>query len=152
MSDLQNFLASIVPTVWTTIFEFEPMPVDAGALGNEARIMARIAITGDEPCIVAITCGEGLARQVAAGMLAAPADTLSAADVQDALGEFGNMVAGNLKAMLPPGHQLSLPEVVQDVDVAEWASSHTLRDRCAFQSGDDVFVASVYEAATEAVA
>jgi chemotaxis protein CheX len=34
-------------------------------------------------------------------------------DVHDALGELANMVAGNLKAVLPPGVAISMPSVVE---------------------------------------
>jgi CheY-specific phosphatase CheX len=37
-------------------------------------------------------------------------------DVRDGLGELANVVAGNLKPLLPPGVGLSLPAVVQGSD------------------------------------
>ncbi len=37
-------------------------------------------------------------------------------DVRDGLGELANVIAGNLKALLPPGVGLSLPSVVQGSD------------------------------------
>jgi chemotaxis protein CheX len=37
-------------------------------------------------------------------------------DVRDALGELANMVAGNLKAVLPPGVAISMPSVVEGTD------------------------------------
>ena len=37
-------------------------------------------------------------------------------DVRDGLGELANVIAGNLKPLLPPGVGLSLPSVVQGSD------------------------------------
>jgi chemotaxis protein CheX len=37
-------------------------------------------------------------------------------DVRDAVGELANMIAGNLKAVLPPGVALSMPSVVEGRD------------------------------------
>jgi chemotaxis protein CheX len=41
---------------------------------------------------------------------------VSAADARDALGEMSNVLAGNLKPLLPPGVGLSIPSVVQGSD------------------------------------
>lgn len=41
---------------------------------------------------------------------------ISLADAKDSLGELTNVIAGNLKALLPPGVALSLPSVVQGND------------------------------------
>ncbi len=37
-------------------------------------------------------------------------------DVRDALGELANMIAGNLKAVLPAGVAISMPSVVEGTD------------------------------------
>ena len=39
-------------------------------------------------------------------------DEVSQDDLSDVLGELANIVGGNVKAMLPPGAFLSLPQVV----------------------------------------
>ena len=44
--------------------------------------------------------------------LAMEPDEVSTEDLSDVLGELANIVGGNLKAMLPPGATLSLPQVV----------------------------------------
>jgi len=43
---------------------------------------------------------------------------VSQEDLSDVLGELANIVGGNVKAMLPPGCQLSLPQVVLAPDTA----------------------------------
>jgi hypothetical protein len=62
--------------------------------------------------------------------------------VHDALGEVANMAAGNLKALLPPGHHLSLPQVSTN-PVWSGPRGH-LRDRCGFRFEGDLLVARVY--------
>jgi len=52
------------------------------------------------------------------------------------------MAAGNLKALLPPGHHLSLPEVSTGPTPA--GPRGHLRDRCAFRVDDCLLVARVY--------
>jgi chemotaxis protein CheX len=52
------------------------------------------------------------ARRAAAAFLAMELDEVSEDDLSDVLGELANIVGGNVKAMLPPGCFLSLPQVV----------------------------------------
>jgi len=44
------------------------------------------------------------------------ASPVSIADVHDGLGEIANMIAGNLKPLLPPGVTLSMPSVIAGAD------------------------------------
>ena len=45
-------------------------------------------------------------------MFAADEDSLGLEEVQDALGEISNMIAGNIKPLLPGASRISLPSVV----------------------------------------
>jgi hypothetical protein len=62
---------------------------------------------------LSVTCGEALARQIAASMFRARPDRISERDVHDALGEVVNIVGGMAKAVLEPSAQLGLPQVTQ---------------------------------------
>jgi chemotaxis protein CheX len=52
------------------------------------------------------------AKRAAAAFLAMEPDEVGPEDLSDVLGELANIVGGNVKAMLPPGCFLSLPQVV----------------------------------------
>ncbi|HEX3762209.1 MAG TPA: chemotaxis protein CheX [Kofleriaceae bacterium] len=108
MGELSRAIAGIVRSVCETM------------LGLEAELAA----PGDPPdgpagCVqfagawtggVLLRCDAALARTCAAILLAD--DHCDDAAVCDALGELTNMVAGNLKAVLPAPSRLSLPVVV----------------------------------------
>jgi hypothetical protein len=155
---LQEYLASVITNVWMTIFDDAPTPAEPRPAVARA-LVARVGITGEQPCTVVIHCPESLARRIAARMLAVEDATLTTAEVQDALGEFANMAAGNLKAVLPTGHHLSLPEVtaegcvlmtapnlllMRDQPVAGWRGDARLRDHCAIACDGHVLVVGVY--------
>jgi len=143
MSVMHDHLTTIMNDVWTAIFGEDHPLLDAdGDIITGPGLLAQVRISGAQPCTVTIACAEVVARRIAATMLSMPAADLPAADVHDALGEVANMAAGNLKALLPPGHHLSLPEVSAD-PVPAGPRGH-LRDRCAFKVDGSLLVARVY--------
>lgn len=87
---------------------------DAGLAGAGlagAVVTATVRILGAWRGCVVLTTPEPLARAAAAAMLGVRTEQLSRADVADAVGELANVVAGNLKSLLPAPSTLSLPAV-----------------------------------------
>lgn len=60
-------------------------------------------------------------------------------DVRDALGELANMLAGNLKSVLPPGGMLSMPSVIEGSDYSLRICGKGSIERIPFWSVDDIF-------------
>jgi chemotaxis protein CheX len=61
---------------------------------------------------VVYACSMTAAQHAAAAFLAMEPDEVSSEDLSDVLGELANIVGGNVKAMLPSGCFLSLPQVM----------------------------------------
>ncbi|MES2305348.1 MAG: chemotaxis protein CheX [Gemmatimonadota bacterium] len=106
-------LQQITLDVWETFLgvrpeEVAPRPLGAGTLA------ARVRISGAWDGTVVLRMPSALARRVGEEMFAKPAEVLSDEELRDAVGEIGNMVAGNLKGLLAEEARLSLPTV------AEW--------------------------------
>ena len=143
MTSMTDHLTTIMADVWTAIFgENHALEGAAHDMIAGPALYAQVRISGAEPCTVTVACGEPIARRIAATMLSTPAGDLSADDLHDALGEVANMAAGNVKALLPPGHHLSLPQV--STESAPSGQRGHLRDRCAFRFEGDLLVARVY--------
>ena len=70
---------------------------------------ACVQITGAWRGTVTVAADAELVRALAAAMLSVPAERVSDTDRADALGDLTGMVAGNLKAVLPPPCYLSGP-------------------------------------------
>jgi chemotaxis protein CheX len=66
-------------------------------------------------------------------------------DVCDAFGELANMIGGNLKAVLPPVVQLSMPSVVRGEDYAMRICKAVTACRLAFDSELGVFWVTLVE-------
>ena len=106
-------LSRLVQRLWRTTLQ---LPLhespDVKALSG-AVLTASIRFGGSLHAVLSITCGDGLAQQIAASMFRVRPDKVSAGDVRDALGEVVNIVGGMAKAVLEPSSQLGLPQVTE---------------------------------------
>jgi chemotaxis protein CheX len=100
----------VVKSIWSTLVD---APLDAGGstgASEESSVTGVVNIDGAWCGAVFVQCPLVLASLVTAAMFQGDEDpTLD--DVSDALGELTNMVAGNVKALLPEPSSLSLPTV-----------------------------------------
>lgn len=106
-------VAAIVADTCAGLFgEFSEPPVP-GSMG-ESRVDAEamVSITGAWAGHVRIGCTRAAGAVVAAKLMLLEPTELSPEDVCDALGEFVNIVGGNIKSALPGPSALSLPVVV----------------------------------------
>lgn len=106
-------LQQITLDVWETFLGIRPEEVPPTPLGP-GTLAARVRIMGAWEGTVVLRMPPALARQVGETMFDKAAGTLSDEELRDAVGEIGNMVAGNLKGLLADEARLSLPTV------AEW--------------------------------
>ncbi len=110
-------LQSIVATIWSSTLGIDPAPLGAApgaSPGTEPSPGSRVYLTGAWRGCVELACPPALAVAFAAGMFHVPADAIGPAEVQDALGELTNMLAGNIKSLLPSPTFISLPGDVSD--------------------------------------
>ncbi len=107
-------LTEMVEQVWLSYLDPEGVdplvPAESGQ--RESEVHSSVSITGTWQGVVVYGSSEAAARQAAAAFLAMEPDEVTQEDVSDVLGELANIVGGNVKAMLPPGCFLSLPQVV----------------------------------------
>ena len=86
----------------------EEVALDAGDV-----TVGRVAVTtGPWQGCVLLACPTELARNAASAMFDLPAEQLTDDEVADALGELTNMIAGNIKSLLPGPSRLSMPAVM----------------------------------------
>lgn len=94
-------------------------------LGRDTRVAhaqparataACVQITGAWNGAVLLDCTEPVSRMAAASFFATEPQRVTAADMRESVAELANMLAGNLKALLPEQCYLSLPSVVDGAD------------------------------------
>lgn len=73
-----------------------------------------VNISGDWDGAVSIACSRDLSVRIAETMFGIDAEALEPLDVNDAVGEFVNIVGGGLKSLLPGTSALSIPIVIDD--------------------------------------
>ncbi|MGG5257732.1 chemotaxis protein CheX [Phycicoccus avicenniae] len=108
-----EYLDSIVTSVWESLFG-EPVVVTPTADEADDAVRASVDIHGSWSGSVVVSCAPAVASGLARELLALPDDAdPDTAEVHDALGEIANIVAGNVKSLLPDHAELGLPEVRQ---------------------------------------
>lgn len=103
-------LMNVVVESWTAYFgqpdgEALTRIDDPGPLD----VVASVSLTGAWDGHVIISMTEAAAVTVAAAMLVLDPAAVTDADINDATGEWVNVVGGNVKSLLPQPCQLSLP-------------------------------------------
>ena len=110
----ENDLAEMVEQVWMSYLDPEGIsPLIPTYDDNQpSEVHSSVSITGSWTGHVVYASSEAATLRAAAAFLAMEVDEVSPEDLSDVLGELANIVGGNVKAMLPPGCFLSLPQVV----------------------------------------
>jgi chemotaxis protein CheX len=122
-TDLESYresAAQIVHDVFSTMLELETWPEGEPAARPAHPLVSAVYFAGAWKGAVLLECPIRQALQFTAHLMSIePPDSLND-DVRDSMGELSNMIAGNLRSLLPPGTALSMPSVVE-------GSSFTLR-------------------------
>ena len=110
----ENDLAEMVEQVWESYLDPEGISplIPTYDENQPSEVHSSVSITGSWTGHVVYASSEVAARKAAAAFLAVEPDEVSQEDLSGVLGELANIVGGNVKAMLPPGAFLSLPQVV----------------------------------------
>jgi chemotaxis protein CheX len=110
----ENDLAEVAEQVWVSYLDPEGVHplIPTGDDAQPSDLHSSVSITGSWTGHVVYACSAAAARKAAAAFLAIDPEEVSPEDLSDVLGELANIVGGNVKAMLPPGALLSLPQVV----------------------------------------
>jgi chemotaxis protein CheX len=116
----EDDLAEMVEQVWVSYLDPEGVNplVPTGDQSQPSEVHSSVSISGSWTGHVVYASSNAAARKAAAAFLAVDTDEVSPEDLSDVLGELANIVGGNVKAMLPPGCFLSLPQVVLAPDSA----------------------------------
>ena len=89
----------------------EHCPPCEGLYHDQRALFARVRISGTWSGSVTIGFSETLARIAAGAVFHLTPEAVSSADVVDLVGEFANILGGNVKSLLTGHSYLSLPTV-----------------------------------------
>jgi CheY-specific phosphatase CheX len=108
-----------VHNIWATLLglEIEPAELEADDVTGPS-ITAAVHIHGDFVGSVRLRSSRAVIRRAGAIMFAIDEDGLDGDDERDVAGELANVIAGNLKALLPGHSSISLPTIIEGSDYA----------------------------------
>jgi chemotaxis protein CheX len=115
LATLHLHLNRIISDVLGVMFASSAEPFDGGAPGA-GSYTATVGFVGDWRGAVMVRCEAPTAKRL--GHRLFKSDQICPDDVADAMGELANMIGGNLKSVLPPGVDLSVPTVALGGDLA----------------------------------
>jgi len=113
-----ELVSQVTQEIWSALLAADSdsplLPGDT----HSNEVVARIHISGEWNGTVCLHCSNLAARHATSAMFGLPDDELTAADVQDAVGELVNVVGGNIKGLVEGHSELSLPEVTTEAPAA----------------------------------
>lgn len=127
------------------IGEESPPPYALPHDGSPLDVSAFVSVTGEWCGHVVIGCNQSLGRQIAAGLLMMDAAEVSDEDLSDAMGEFANVIGGNVKSIMPGPSKLSLPVAIVGAG-RERLPGAVETTRCELSWHDAPLVVSVWSA------
>jgi len=134
---LRPAIAEITESVFATMLELAVRPLEP-VPGEEVFAMtAAVYYVGAWNGALLLECSQRQAREWGARLMGIPPPA-SQEDASDSLGELCNVLAGNLKPMLPPGVALSAPSVVAGADYS-LSVCGSLRETLRFAGPDAPF-------------
>lgn len=145
---LEADIRDIVSRIWLTLLDPELVAAEAADLGRTSAITSFVHLDGAWRGVVMVQCPVGLAMELTTSMFSTYADDalVGEAEVRDALGEIANMVAGNIKALLPQPCFISLPAVAIGADDAVTVPGTAATATVAFTCVGQPFVVSLLQA------
>ena len=146
MTDIEQDIPEIAFSIWETLFTQPLALAESGAQPTEgaAGLTGCVQIDGAWDGAVLLECPAALARQLAHELYRPEGET-TPEEVRDTIGELTNMLAGNIKALLPEPSRISLPAVAEGDDYDLRVMGTTPVARVAFTCADETFVVTVLE-------
>jgi chemotaxis protein CheX len=141
----------LVSDVWASFLDSEIFP-DAGATTPDAakhnEVLSSVSISGAWSGHLLLGFEASAANEVARAMFGLGSDQASQDEVTDAVGELANIIAGNVKSMLPEPSTLSLPQVVLDAQTIALPAAD-IRLSAELSWGEHSVVVSLWEAVSD---
>jgi len=129
----------VVDMVFATMLGLRAEPYHKPWIRPTNMVTAAVYFAGSWRGAVLLECTPQEARHFAYLLMSIePPETIND-DVRDALGELANMLAGNLKSVLPPGVVLSMPSVIEGSDYTLQLCGKRTIERVPFWANDDIF-------------
>jgi len=127
-------IGQVAESVFETMLGVSLKEAANGSVPAAGCLTAAVYYSGEWQGALLLECGHEQAMDWAARYLSLASEA-GLEDARDCLGELANVIAGNLKPLLPPGVALSLPSVVQGSDYSLRLCGGNLSETLALEDG-----------------
>lgn len=147
MQFLEEEILEIIEATWTSMLDLEIHPSQASSKleGSLSILVGQVDISGAWEGRVLLHGTSALAQSAASKIFAIAIDEVQEQDQIDAMYELTNIIAGNIKSLLPEPCQLSLPKVEP---ASEWDTQAIGADRVSelsFECGGQPLLVTVWK-------
>ncbi|MDR3699797.1 MAG: chemotaxis protein CheX [Candidatus Sulfopaludibacter sp.] len=141
-------IAGITASIYDTMLHLRVRPVDGVAGEYAGEFTAAIYYAGAWQGALLLECSAEQAIDWTSRLMSLD-PPVSLDDARDGLGELTNVIAGNLKPVLPPGIGISMPSVVQGSDYRLRVCGGNLFERLEFADHTGRFRVTLVEVVEE---
>jgi len=142
----ESQIRSVVHSVWSTQLGLEIFDaVGPPPPPTSPTITAAIHLNGDFHGVIRFECSRVLIRRAASIMFAMPEEDLVLDDERDVVGELTNVVAGNIKALIPGSNSISLPTIIEGSDYRVSTVNVESSDDFGFTLDGEAMIVTVVE-------
>lgn len=134
LSVYRSDVTNIVVSVFQTMLNLEIAATESSWVDAPDGVTAAVYFAGTWRGAVLLECTRPQALEFTHRLMSIDPPKSIDDDVRDALGELANILAGNLKSVLPSGIGLSMPSVVEGTDYSLRICGGFLADRMSFTS------------------
>jgi chemotaxis protein CheX len=150
MPTLEGDVGEITEMVWSSLFDLPLERVGTTTSDGVSAVTGFLSIDGAWNGAVMLRCAMPLAVTLTEAMFQGP-ETPTFAEISDAIGELTNMIAGNVKALLPSPCNLSLPAVALGSDYALSMLGTTALAQVSFLCDDQSVMVTVLQRSVDGV-
>jgi chemotaxis protein CheX len=138
-------IAQVVDMVFTTMLGLNVEPYPMPWVRPPDMVGSAVYFAGKWRGAVVLECTRRQACTFAQRLMSIGTPEAIDEDVRDALGELANMLAGNLKSVLPHGVVLSMPSVIEGSDYSLRICGKRSVERAPFWGAEDIFGVTLVE-------
>lgn len=146
IEDYRSGMVQTTAAVFETMLGVSVTVLESPGAAPVTPLTAAVYYAGSWQGALLLECSERQASDWSKRLMDIPEP--AAADARDGLGELTNMLAGNLKPLLPPGVGISIPSVVEGSDYSLRVCGGKLKERIDFAAATGPFSVTLVKVQT----
>ena len=147
MQFLEEEILEITEATWSAMLglDIQPSPICTASEHANSSIVGHVGISGAWNGQVILYGSDEMARTAASTVFAIAPEEVQEQDQIDAIYELSNIIAGNIKSLLPEPCQLSLPAVQRSTHFLFECEGHDRVSELAFECNGQPLVVTIWK-------